>query len=115
MLLVLGLPLAWALLVLASPTAIDLLTGTHRVDAIMLGKETGNELPPGSSLPTVKKFLDKRFLEFSYEPSSKTLYAVVREAKGSSFLVRKSVTFCFRFGKCHKLESTDTRILFTGP
>lgn len=112
--LVLGFLLTCTLLVLAAPTMINLLTGMHRVNAIMLGKEIHTRLPPGSSLPTVESFLEKHYLPLSYEPSSRTLYVVVQEVKGSSFLLRKDVAFHFHFNKCYKLESTDAKTMLTG-
>ncbi len=102
-------------LIFAALTMVNMLFNMHRVDAIMLVEEIHERLPLGSSLPLVESFLEKHSLQFSYEPSFRTLYVIIREVKGSSFLIRKDATFHFHFTKYYKLGFIETKTVLIGP
>jgi hypothetical protein len=91
------------------------LTDTSRVDTEALEHEVRTGLPMGCSLGVVQEFLAKRDIEHSFEPSSKTVYAIVNKLKGGSIFASKSLTFQFRFDDSLKLQSTNTLVLYTGP
>lgn len=72
-------------------------------------------LPLGSSLFTVEDFLSKRGIEFSFEESSKSVYAVARKLKGSTTFASESLTLQFCFDDASKLKSFDAKVKYTGP
>ena len=90
-------------------------TDTSRVNAEALESEVRTGLPMGSSLGTVNDFLAKREIEHSFVTSSKIVYAIVNDVKGGSMLVHKSLTFQFHFDESLKLQSIDSKVLYTGP
>lgn len=90
-------------------------TDIHQMDAEALEREIRNKLPIGSPLAAVEGFLKKREIEFSFEASSKTLYATARKLKGSTNLTSKSLTLKFHFDDGLNLTSIDTKVLYTGP
>ncbi len=54
-------------------------------------------------------------MEFSFEASSHSVYAIVRGVRGSSFLIEKSVLYTFHFDEELKLRSIDLKTELTGP
>jgi hypothetical protein len=90
-------------------------SNSDRLTADALEREVRSGLPLGSPLPEVRAFLAKRKIEFSYEASSKSMYAVVRKLKGSTTLVTKSLQLQFHFDDVLHLKSIDTKVLYTGP
>ncbi len=90
-------------------------TDASRVNAKTLESEVRAGLPMGSALGTVNDFLTKREIEHSFVASSKTVYAIVNDLKGGSMLVHKSLTFQFHFDDSLKLQSIDSKVLYTGP
>jgi hypothetical protein len=90
-------------------------TDIHQMTAEALEREIRDRLPTGSPLATVDGFLNKRGIEFSFEASSKTLYATARKLKGSTILASKSLTLKFHFDDALNLKSIDTKALYTGP
>jgi hypothetical protein len=85
------------------------------VTAEALEHEIRGTLPLGSSLFTVQDFLSKRGIEFSFEASSKSVYAVARKLKGSTTVASKSLSLQFHFDDASNLKSIDTKVLYTGP
>jgi hypothetical protein len=75
--------------------------------AVFIGQRTGHitdeitereirgELPLGTSLSTVEESLGSRRVEYSFEPSSKTVYAIVGQLKGSTIVASKSLRSSF--------------------
>jgi hypothetical protein len=90
-------------------------TDIHQMTAEALEREIRSRLPTGSPLATVEDFLKKREIEFSFEASSKTLYATAHKLKGSTMLASKSLTLKFHFDDALNLKSIDTKVLYTGP
>ncbi|MGD0577573.1 MAG: hypothetical protein ABSC08_01465 [Bryobacteraceae bacterium] len=86
-----------------------------RVNTEALKREIRVALPLGSPISAVEGFLQKRGIEFSFEASSKTGYAIVRNIKGSSIIVSKSLTLKFHFDDTLNLKSIDAEVLYTGP
>jgi hypothetical protein len=84
-------------------------------NAEALEREIRIGLPLGSSLSTVEDFLRKRGIEFSFEGSSKSVYAVARKLKGSTTLTSKCLTLQFYFDDASKLKSIDAKVQYTGP
>lgn len=80
-----------------------------------LEREIRSTLPLGSSLYSVEEFLTKRGLEFSFDKSSGSIFAVARKLKGSTGLASKSLQLQFRFDDSVKLKSIDAKVLYTGP
>lgn len=77
--------------------------------------EIRTALPLGSSLSTVEDFLGKRGIEFRFEESSKSVYAIARKLKGSTMLVSESLTLQFHFDDASKLKSLAAKVKYTGP
>jgi hypothetical protein len=86
-----------------------------QIGAEVLEREVRNALPVGSLLDAVETFSQKRGLEFSFEKSSKTVYAMARDTKGSNFIILESLGFQFHFDNESKLTSIDSKIYLTGP
>jgi hypothetical protein len=86
-----------------------------QIRAEALEHEVRSALPIGSSLDAVEMFLQRRGLEFSFEKSSKTVYAIARDTKGSSFIIIESLGFQFHFDDDLKLTSIDSKVKLTGP
>jgi hypothetical protein len=84
-------------------------------NAEALEREIRGELPLGSSLSTVEDMLRKRGIEFGFEESSNTVYAVARKLKGSTTLTSRSLAIQFHFDDASKLKSFDAKVLYTGP
>ena len=86
-----------------------------RIDAGALDREIRESLPLETPLSTVEDFLTKRQFQFHFDGSSKTIYAVARNMKGSWFLVGKSLTLQFHFDDAQRLKSIDSKVQYTGP
>jgi hypothetical protein len=80
-----------------------------------LEREIRIGLPLGSSLPTVQDFLAKRGAEFSFDPSSKSAHAIIRNLIGSTIAVSQSLTLRFHFDDSLKLKTLDAKLVYTGP
>ena len=93
----------------------DATTNFHQIKAEALEREIRNALPIGSSLEAVEIFLQKRGLEFSFEKSTKTIYAMARETKGSNLIIIESLGFQFHFDDELKLKSIESKVHLTGP
>jgi hypothetical protein len=91
------------------------ITDIHKMSSETLEQEIRNELPIGSPLATVDEYLKKRGIEFSFEASTKTLYATARKLKGSTMLASKCLTLRFYFDDASKLKSIDAKVSYTGP
>ena len=106
-----GVPLLLALL-------INMLMGTactmSRKNGDALEREIRSSLPMGVPLSAVEDFLRKRGIEFSFEPSSKSVHAVARNMKGGTALVSQSLQIQFCFDEELKLKSIDLKTLYTG-
>ncbi len=97
--------------------------GQRRNHATMANSATSDELereiraalPLGSSLSSVEGFLSKRGLEFSFDKSSGSVFAIARKLKGSTALASKSLQLQFRFDDDSRLKSIDAKVLYTGP
>src|SRR5437016_999318 len=74
-------------------------------DSAALDREVRAGLPLGSSLSTVEGFLSQRGLEFSFDASSRSVYAIARKLKGSTASASKSLQLQFRFDDASKLQS----------
>ena len=85
------------------------------ISAEVLEREIRSGLPLGSSLSTVQDFLSKRDIEFSFEASPKSVYAVARKLKGSTTVASKSLNLQFHFDDASILKSIDAKVLYTGP
>jgi hypothetical protein len=73
------------------------------------------ELPVGSDMQDVIRFLDTRRLEHSgYVEREGAIYAIARDVSGDS-LIRESVQFIFAFDNNGKLEAYRVKDVFTGP
>jgi hypothetical protein len=89
-------------------------TDTSRVNAEALEGEVRRGLPIGSQLSMVEAFLTKRTIEHSFDPSSETVYAIVRNITGGSIGVGKSIAFQFHFDDSMKLQAIDAKVVYTG-
>lgn len=86
----------------------------HRVNAEIFEREVRTTLPPGTSLAAVEEFLGSRKVEFSFDPNSKVLHAIVRNLDGSSVLAKQSLAFKFYFDDGSKLKTLDAKVAYTG-
>jgi hypothetical protein len=112
-------------------TSMDAIEDLHRVDAQALEQDMRQSLPLGTSRSTVESYLTKKELSHNFYPSCEvesaappgigeiticsTERAKARDVKGSSWLIKKSVQFRFRFDEDMKLTSIDSKVYFTGP
>lgn len=103
------------LLVLAIVDILGAVLTSRFVSAERFDRELRAQLPLGSSLSSVEDLLNQRGIPFSYDGSSRTLTAMVRIAKGSTFLVTKSLQLRFQFDGGSRLNSIDSKALYTGP
>ena len=101
-------------LVLATVEMLGAILTSRFVNAENLGREVRTELPPGSSISRVEKFLNQGGIPFSYDRSSGTLTGTVRKVKGSTFLVVKSLQLRFQFDDSSTLSSIDSKLSYTG-
>lgn len=92
-----------------------LVTDTHQINADAVESEMRGALPLGSALATVKDYLQKHRVEFSFVNPSRIVYAKVRGVKGGLVLVRQDVLFEFHFDDSLKLNSIDAKVAYTGP
>ena len=90
-------------------------TDIHQMTTEALEREIRNRLPTGSPLAMVEDFLSKRGIEFSFEASSKTVYATARKLKGGTILASKALTLKFHFDDALNLKSIDAEVLYTSP
>lgn len=90
-------------------------TDIHKMSPEALNHEVRSELPIGSPLPTVEEYLRRRGIEFSFESSTKTLYATARKLKGSTMVSSKSLSLQLYFDDGEKLKSLETKVTYTGP
>jgi hypothetical protein len=86
-----------------------------KVDPRAVESEIRNELPIGSPISTVDRFLSDRGIEHSFQPSTKTGYAVVRRVKGSNAIIQEDLGFTFEFDKALTLTSIQAKKELTGP
>jgi hypothetical protein len=93
----------------------EFMSQRNRVDAEVLEREVRAALPLGSPLADVEGFLQKRGMEFSFDASSRAIYAAARGLKGSTSITRKDLTLKFHFDNSLILESIDAKVLYTGP
>lgn len=93
----------------------DYFYNRHRVDSATLEHNLRSELPMGSPLAVVEDSLRRRKLEFTFEASSRSVYAIVRGVKGGGFLIEESVLYTFRFDEELKLRSIEVKTELTGP
>ncbi len=112
----------WAISAIAIVTAVILLGqiadyfyNRHRIDSDAVEHSLRSELPMGSPLAVVEDSLRRRKMEFSFEASSHSVYAIVRGVRGSSFLIERSVLYTFHFDEELKLRSIDLKTELTGP
>jgi hypothetical protein len=80
-----------------------------------LEREIRAGLPLGSPRPAVEGFLAKRGIEFSFDASSRSVYAVVRKLRGSTASASKCLQLQFRFDDASNLMSIEAKVLYTGP
>jgi hypothetical protein len=85
-----------------------------RVNAEVFEREVRTTLPPGTSVTAVEEFLSSRKVEFSFNPNSRVLHAIVRNLDGSSILAKQSLAFKFYFDDGLKLKTLDTKVAYTG-
>ena len=85
------------------------------IDSAVLERDVRAGLPLGNPLATVEAFLAQLGLEFSFDASSKSVYAIARKLKGSTASASKSLQLQFRFNDASKLTSIDAKVLYTGP
>jgi len=93
----------------------DAIMANGAADGAALEREIRAGLPLGSSLSTVEGLLSMRGLEFSFDESPKSVYALARKLKGSTAFASKSLQLEFRFDDASKLKSIDAKVLYTGP
>lgn len=72
-------------------------------------------LPIGSSRSSVESVLANFGLEYSYDPHSKTLFAIARKLPNDNSVIRKSLTLEFRLDDDLLLKEVNSKIVFTGP
>ncbi len=80
-----------------------------------LDHQIRRNLPSGTDIQEVRQFLEARKIEFSYDESSKTVYATARKMKGSTAAVSKSLVMRFHFDDASRLTSIQTEVGYTGP
>ena len=86
----------------------------HRVNAEAFEREVRTALPPGTSVTAVEEFLGNRKVEFSFDPNSRVLHAIVRNLDGGSVLAKQSLAFKFYFDDGSKLKTLDAKVAYTG-
>lgn len=86
----------------------------HRVNAEAFEREVRTTLPPGTSVKAVEEFLGSRKVEFSFNPNSRVLHAIVRNLDGSSVFAKQSLAFKFYFDDGLKLKTVDAKVAYTG-
>ena len=84
-------------------------------DAKTLEREIRAGLPTGSPISTVDEFLTKGGIAHSFDARSATVYAIIRNTKGSTVIVREDLALQFHFDASSRLKSIDAKVLYTGP
>jgi hypothetical protein len=84
------------------------------VNAKAFEREVRTALPPGTSVTAVEEFLGNRKVEFSFDPNSRVLHAIVRNLDGGSVLAKQSLAFKFYFDDGSKLKTLDAKVAYTG-
>jgi hypothetical protein len=95
----------------ADKTVVDI----HKTNAETLEREIRSDLPLGNSLSKVNEYLKERGIEFSFDASTKTVYATARRLNGSTMFSSKCLTLRFHCDDALKLKSIDARVSYTGP
>jgi hypothetical protein len=90
-------------------------TAIQRMNPPDLEKEVRRALPVGSSLEIVEAYVTKLGMKSSYDSRSKTVFAIVRDIKGSGMIVRRDFEFTFVFDDASLLKSIDAKEELTGP
>jgi hypothetical protein len=84
-------------------------------DAKVLERQIRVGLPVGKSLSDVEAFLTDKGIEFSFDEPSKSVHAISRNVKGSTWLASKSLSLRFYFDSGLTLKSVESKVLYTGP
>lgn len=90
-------------------------TDIHRMSFQSLDREVHGKLHVGSPLRTVQDYLKERGIEYSFEASTKTLYATARNLRGSTIASTKSLTIEAHFDDAATLKCLKTKESYTGP
>jgi hypothetical protein len=83
-------------------------------DAAALDRELRQALPVGTSRAAVEEALRSRRIAFSFEESSGTLYAGVRDLKGSNEIVERALSLQFHFDQSLSLTEIVSKAVYTG-
>jgi len=85
------------------------------VTAEELDKVVRNKVAVGTTLASAEEYLKSEGMQFSYDPSSKSIQARAPYLKGSNFVVVETLGFKFQFDNFSKLKSIDSSVHRTGP
>lgn len=103
------LALANKLLDQTGPTAIQ------KLDPQSLNQKFKHDLPLGTPLTVVQSYLSQPGINPNFDQSTHTEFAVIRNIRGSSFPILRSVLFNFTFDDNLKLKSITYKEELTGP
>lgn len=82
--------------------------GRHNRSAFS-GPELRGALPDGSSLDTVQDYLKRRQIEYSFDPGSKTIFAIKRNTNANSSIIRENLAITFYFNDALALTRLTQR------
>lgn len=92
-----------------------LMKGPAERRAAELRSQIEQEIPSGSSVEDVERFLDKHGVkEYSYSAESRRLKGIVRGI-WAGFPVEASIQVRFTFDESEQLQGSEVEIIYTGP
>lgn len=80
-----------------------------------LMREIHTDLPPGSTVATVRRWVKLHGFRDSFDPASRTVLFIARDVGGSDLLIRKDLSVRFRFNAELQLTDVQTKFYLTGP
>jgi hypothetical protein len=89
-------------------------TDTTRADPTAIEREIRAGLPLGSSQSAVELFLSLRGIRHNFDAQSQSVYAGVREVRGTNWLIEQGLGLRFHFDSARKLNHIDAKVELTG-
>ena len=90
-------------------------TAIQKFDIQGLDRKFKSALPLGTPLSAVQSYLNQPGVHTSFDQATHAEFAVIRNIRGSSFLIERSVCFYFTFDDNLNLRSITNKEELTGP
>ena len=108
-------PLALIFLSLPVVRSMDWLMQSGKPDPMHVEQALRNALPPGIPKAQANSYLTQQHIEHSSSNQPGVLYAIVRNTRGSNWLIQQDLTMQLHFGPDERLISINFKEEYTGP